>query len=127
MQQTHTLGRVGAAALMVGFLLAAGGCLISSANSVEESGVAISSSTLGQVEAGKTSEAWLIATLGEPSSTTIVDGQPDVKVLRYDHVVTRKSSDAVFLVFGGQSKSKRVSRAYFEVEDGIVTRHWSEG
>ncbi len=53
--------------------LAAGGCLIVTGNTRHETGVRISDSTISQVEPGKTTEAWLLATLGEPTARTRID------------------------------------------------------
>ena len=73
-----------------------------------------------------TTEAWLLASLGEPTSRTTVMGEEGVQILRYDHVVRRSSSGAVFLIFAGDSKYKSVQRTFFELVDGTVSRYWTE-
>ena len=106
--------------------LAAGGCLVVSGTSAHESGVRVSAATLDQIEPGKTTEAWLLATLGEPTSRTKVDCKDSVEILRYEHSTRKSSGGAVFLIFAGGSEHSSRSVAYFEVTDGIVTRAWTE-
>jgi hypothetical protein len=117
--------------VVIGVLLAvvvttASGCLIVSGKSVDESGTKISSETMRQIEVGKTTEAWLVATLGEPDCRTVVKGHDDVAILRYDHCVTKAEGGAVFLIFAGGSETTTRTTTYFEVIDGIVTRTWVE-
>lgn len=104
----------------------AGGCLVTSGKNMNESGTKVSSSTLRQVELGETSAAWLVATLGEPSECTKVEGHPNVEIYRYDHVVTSRSSGTIFLLFATGSKKQVAERTYFEITDGVVTKHWKE-
>ena len=115
-----------AASLASAFLAAASGCLVVSGNSVEESGVRVSESTLGQIEVGTTTEAWLLASLGEPTDISDVAGHEGVKIYKYKHVVRKAKGGAVFLIYAGGSTDEKQSVAYFEVTDGIVTRYWVE-
>lgn len=115
-----------AAALVVGFALTAGGCLVTGGKSIDESGTRITSATLDRIKLGQTSEAWLIATLGEPSERTTVEGQPNVSVLRYEHIVTKAEGGTVFLLFAGGSEQRKVTTTYFECVDGVVSRYWIE-
>ena len=108
------------------FLFAAPGCLVTSGNSVQESGVRVSSNTLAQVEVGRTTEAWLVAALGEPDARTPVVGGEGVQILRYNHTVSRSGHGTLFLVFAGHHDRTETSSAYFEVTDGIITRYWTE-
>ena len=71
------LRQVLASLLLASFVLAAGGCLVTSSRDVAESGVAVSGSTLNQIVLGETTEAWLVATLGEPNDRTTVQGEAD--------------------------------------------------
>jgi hypothetical protein len=104
----------------------AGGCLITSGKSYNESGMKVSSSTLKQVELGETTGAWLVATLGEPTECTKVGGNPNVEIYRYDHVTTSRSSGTIFLVFATGAKKQVSERAFFEITDGVVTKFWKE-
>lgn len=118
-----------------------GGCLVTSSSTTDESGARISSASLDQIVLGETTETWLRATLGEPDACTTTGGcattevctateaaatAPETRVLRYDHSVTRSSGGTVFLIFAGKSKSSRVTRTFFEIENGVVTRYWIE-
>lgn len=100
------------------------GCLISKANSTREQGVKVSQSTLNQVKPGETTESWLIATLGEPTSRRTVDEQ--TSVLRYDHKVVTSKGGAIFLIFSGAEKHEKTKTVLFETKDGVVSRYWTE-
>ena len=104
----------------------AGGCLVTSGKSVSGSGMQVSGSTLRQVEIGETSAAWLVATLGEPTERTCVEGYPNVEIFRYDHITTSRSSGTIFLLFATGSKKQVSERTYFEITDGVVTKYWKE-
>ena len=115
-----------AAGLTSAMALAAGGCLITSGKSYEESGVRVTGSTLQQIVPGETTGQWVVTTLGEPTSRRTVPDQPNVEILRYEFVRKKSEGGTVFLLFAGGSKSKEISTALFEVTDGVVTRHWTE-
>ncbi|MEC9374675.1 MAG: hypothetical protein VYC34_12560, partial [Planctomycetota bacterium] len=67
--------RIAAAALALLFTLPACG--------VKHTGVRIGDETLRQFQAGETTEAWLIAILGPPTSTSHVAEIENTKVFRY--------------------------------------------
>ena len=115
-----------ASLLLTSFVLAAGGCLVVSAKDISESGVAVSSNTFDQIVPGQTTEAWVVATLGQPDDRTIVEGAEHTSILKYRHVVDREEDGAVFLIFAGSSRTKRQSTTYFEIVDGVVSRYWVE-
>lgn len=102
------------------------GCLVMSGRSSHESGVRVSQPTLRQIEVGTTTESWLIATLGEPSRRSTVEGKENVELLIYEHTVHESSGGLVLFLFAGGSDIDRVSTAYFELTDGVVTRYWTE-
>ena len=118
----QSAGVLGAMSLV----LLAGGCLVTSGKSMSECGIQVSDSTLGQVELGETSAAWLVATLGEPTSRTCVEGYPNVEIFRYDHVKTSRSGGTIFLLFATGSKKQVSERTFFELTDGVVTKYWKE-
>lgn len=105
---------------------ALGGCLVSSANNTSESGVRVSGATFDTIQVGQTTESWLVATLGAPTSRTAVADRPGVEILRYDYSRTERSSGSVFLIFGGTTSRQTTSRAFFEVTNGVVTKYWQE-
>ena len=112
--------------VVVAFTLGSTGCLVTSSSSVEEMGTRVSDASLNQIVLGETTEAWILATLGEPEVRTNVDGVEGVSVLRYDYTVSRRSGGTVFLLFGGKSNSTRTTRTFFEITDGVVSRYWVE-
>lgn len=114
-----------ATAVLVGVSWSLGGCLIASSTSMHESGRRVSASTLSQIEADVTTDAWLLAALGEPTARMKIEGG-EGEILRYDYQRRRESSGAVFLLFAGSSSETIESSTYFEVKDGIVVRFWSE-
>jgi outer membrane protein assembly factor BamE (lipoprotein component of BamABCDE complex) len=113
-------------AAAVAAIVTAGGCLVVSESSSYERGVKVSQATLAQVEPGITTEAWVLATLGEPTARTEVEGRENVSILVYRHQRHQSSGGAVFLLFAGEQEHTTKSTAYFEITDGIVTRHWVE-
>lgn len=114
------------ALLLAAVLTTAGGCLIVGGRYVEERGVQLSGPTLQQVEVGQTTEAWLLATLGEPTERRAVEGMPNVQILKYTHTIHREEGGAVFILFAGGSHTREVTTTYFELTDGVVTKFWTE-
>lgn len=112
--------------LLGAFVATSAGCLVMSGKSVEQHGVQISRSTLDQVELGTTSETWLVATLGDPAERTVVEGQENVAVLRYDYVESRSEGGTVLFLFAGGKDVTSTTRTFFETTDGVVTRYWTE-
>ena len=106
--------------------LALSGCLLTSSNATYETGRRITPSTLDQVTPGETTEDWLIATLDQPSARTSVEGQPDVEILRYDFSEHHESEGAFLFLYAGSTRRTKTLSTFFEVQDGIVTRYWSE-
>ena len=113
-------------AILCAPLLVTAGCLVSSNSKKEESGVKVSPQTLEQIEVGRTTAEWLVATLGRPTSRKRVEGREDQEVLRYAYTVEETSSGAVFLLFSSKSRETSKTTTFFEVTDGIVTRHWTD-
>jgi len=118
------LRRIASLILAGAFLSAAAGCLFTSHSSLKESGMKVSSVTLDQIRPGETTEAWLLAAAGEPSSRREVD--KNTAILCYDHVSTRSSGGTVFLLFSGHSTRKETTSVKFEVAGGVISRYWVE-
>lgn len=111
-------GRLGAMLVVVGGGLLAGGCSSGS----RQTGVRVGNETLEQMEAGVTTEAWLVAILGEPTSWAGVEGLPTTKVFRY---ALGEESGGLTSLFTGKS-STNTAVVYFLITDGIVTRFWAD-
>jgi hypothetical protein len=96
------------------------GCI--SSPSKAETGIRIGDETLGQFKAGITTQEWLVAILGEPTSWAVVEGVENTKVYRY---ATGEASSGLGSVFSGGS-TKNTSVVYFIITDGLVTRFWAD-
>lgn len=77
------------------------------------SGVRVGDETLRQFEAGVTTEAWLVAMLGPPTSRAAVEGIPNTEVFRYS-------------LYEADNASQTGSVVYFILTDGLVTRFWAD-
>ena len=95
------------------------GCTLPEAS---ETGVRIGDETLKQFEAGVTTEDWLVAILGPPSSQSPVEGIENTKVLRY---ALGESAGGLGALFSGQA-TKNTAVVYFIITDGIMTRYWAD-
>ena len=87
-----------------------------------EDGVRIGDETLHQFKPGVTTEPWLLAVVGPPSSTSIVQGVENTKVLRY---ATGETMTGLSALLSGRSQ-RNTAVTYFIVTDGIVTRFWAD-
>ncbi len=85
-------------------------------------GVRIGDETLKQFEAGQTTEQWLVAILGPPTSFSVVEGVEDTRVFRYR--LSESKSGFMTLFTGGGEES--VTVVYFIITRGIVTRFWAD-
>jgi len=117
---------IGTGAILLASALCLGGCLLTSSNATYETGRRVSPGTLDQIQLGETSEAWLIATLGEPQTRTEVADHPGVEILRYDYSEHHESDGALFLVFAGSTRRTTTSTTFFEVANGVITKYWTE-
>ena len=100
------------------------GCLVSSVNHETREGKYVADTTFDQIKPGKTSAAWVQATLGEPSEKTTVEGQGNAEVWKYKYTETKDGAGAIFLIFGGASSKEKSGTAFVELKDGVVTNKW---
>src|SRR5688572_11015273 len=123
MQITRDMGRRLWRPLVCGaMLLALSGCLIAGSSTQQRTGNYVADTTFSQIEPGKTTAGWVLATLGEPDSKTKVEGAAEVWKWRYTE--KRESNAAVFLLFGGSDKKETTGTAFVELKDGVVTNKW---
>jgi hypothetical protein len=92
------------------------------ASNSSQVGVRVGDTTLNQFVAGTTTEAWLIAILGPPTTIREVEGIPNTRVYRY---VARDSNTGLATLFSGQG-SRDTAVVYFIATDGIITRFWAD-
>ena len=105
------------------FLLGgASGCLVAHSSNQHVTGNYVPPSTFDRIEPGKTSAAWVKATLGEPSSKETAG--VNTEVWKYSYTEQKESSGAIFLIFGGSDKKEQQRVAYVEIKDGMVTNKW---
>lgn len=115
--------RVTLGGVVVATALAAGtGCLVSGSNEEKTTGNYVAPGTLDQIKAGKTTAAWVHATLGPPSSKGKLDDGSEV--WKYEYAEKRESNSAVFLIFGGSNKTEKNHTVFVEIKDGLVTNAW---
>ncbi len=89
-------------------------------NRTAESGIRLGDKTLEQFKAGETTEEWLIAVVGPPTSRT--DLPEGVSVLRYSTL--EASGGPLNLILGKSSRS--TATIYFVVRNGIITELWAD-
>jgi hypothetical protein len=87
-----------------------------------QTGIRIGDETLKQFEAGVTTEDWLVAVIGPPSSQSALKSIPNTKVYRY---AMGQSVGGLGALFSGEA-SKNTAVVYFIITDGIVTRFWAD-
>lgn len=113
------------AILCMATMVVASGCISSRSDvTYGPMGPPAGSSTLRKVKVGRTSESWVLGTLGEPSSETVTsDG---TKILRYEYTKKVDSTFDMPLIIDSHDKREERTVYLFEVTDGIVTRFWKE-
>jgi outer membrane protein assembly factor BamE (lipoprotein component of BamABCDE complex) len=123
MRITQAVVRRGVLALAFGAVMAAlSGCLVAGSAKQERTGKYVADTTFSQIEPGKTTAGWIVATLGEPDKKTAVgDGS---EVWQWQYTEHRENSTAVFLIFAGSNKKETTGTAFVELKDGVVTNKW---
>ncbi len=102
------------------------GCVAGSSSS-KLSGTHIGHNTIGQIEPGVTNKAWVLATLGEPSSKSSLDSADGgTEIWRYEWTHRRKASGWVFPIVVGSSNAETSGKAYVEFEGDTVVRAWRD-
>ena len=103
-------------------MLAASGCLISSSSATEYSGNRVGRTTLNRLEKGVSTEEYVLATIG--IADEIQELSDGTVLWKYKWHEKKRSSGAVFLIFGGHSSTSKDGRAYIRFTDGIVEHYW---
>ena len=111
--------------VVLAFLCAlSSGCLVMSTNQETREGKFVADTTFDQIKPGKTTAAWVKATLGDPSQRTCVEGDDTAEVWKYTYTERKEGAGAVFLIFGGTSTKEKSGTAFVELKDGVVTNKW---
>src|SRR5689334_16208223 len=117
-QTMRYFGRFAAAIVAAGlFIFIGAGCLVSSNTQQSRSGSYVPENTFDQIKTGKTTQAWVKAVLGEPSSKNTAD---DTEIWKWSYTERKESSGAIFLIFGGHDEKEQSHAAYVEFKDGVV-------
>ena len=119
MNHLHRIGLAIFTSLALFFL---GGCLVAHNSEQHITGNYVPPNTFDRIEPGKTTAAWVKATLGEPSSKDKLDN--DGELWKYSYTEKKESSGAIFLIFGGSDKKEEQRVAYVEIKDGVVKNKW---
>jgi len=100
------------------------GCLVSGNSTSTMSGSYVGASTFSQVEPGVTSEEWVLAAFGEPTSrTNLSDGS---QMLKWSYRQSKSGSGSVFLLYGGSNSTERQGATFVQVRDGLVVKAWRD-
>lgn len=119
-----SLVRLASATALIAATLPLGGCLVSGSSKETMSGTYVGPSTFAEIEPGTTTEKWVLAALGEPTSkSTLDDGS---SLWKWAFRKDRSSSSAVFLVFGGSSRKETEGATFVQIRDGIVVKAWQD-
>ncbi|HMN40786.1 MAG TPA: hypothetical protein PKE29_08050 [Phycisphaerales bacterium] len=114
--------RATVAAAMLGIAAFGSGCLISQHSNERYTGTYVSEPTFSQIQTGVTTRAWILGTLGEPTTkTTLENGE---ELWKWQYAKVKQSSGAVLFIFGGSSTSTEGGSAYVQMRDGVVTKAW---
>lgn len=89
-----------------------------------DNGIRIGDRTLAEFKPKQTSEPWLIAVIGPPTTRTEVCGDRPASVLRYS-VIERAGGGVLSFLFGS-APPKTTATIYFIVENGIVMQFWAD-
>lgn len=103
-------------------LLPLSGCIHGKSHS-SLSGDYIGTGTYNRIKVGKTTEAWVLAALGEPTRKSSLEGG---ELWAYEYERTERSKGSVLLVIGGSSSEETSGGTYIELKDGIVTDAWRD-
>jgi len=98
------------------------GCLVGGSSEVKREGNYVSETTLNTIEPGKTGKAWVLATLGEPSSKKEIE--PGHELWKYSYKETKEGDGYVFLIFAGSDKNVTGGNVFVEFKDDVVSKSW---
>ena len=107
-------------------------CRVASVRSGEkETGKAVSQEILDEIQLGQTTDSWLIAQLGRPSSRSPTDGGGEILQYRHqishrEYLVEHSEDGTIKLKYPGERRVE-TKTVCFEVVGGKIRRYWIEG
>jgi len=109
---------------VIGSLLSVAGCFIWNSDvRYGDKGAPLSGTTLKQIECGKTTKAWVLATFGDPSEQSTTDIGSEILKYKYSK---SQDSNVVMPFVVVNDKKKKEQTVYFEVKDDVVQKYWVE-
>jgi outer membrane protein assembly factor BamE (lipoprotein component of BamABCDE complex) len=110
---------IGAVALVI---FSSGGCLVGGGSTTRREGNYASQATLNNIQPGKSNKAWVLATLGEPTSKTVIESGHEL--WKYSYKETKESGGFVFLLYACSDTKISDGTVFVEMQSGIVTKTW---
>jgi outer membrane protein assembly factor BamE (lipoprotein component of BamABCDE complex) len=111
------------ACLLTVAAFASAGCLVSGGSRDTRRGNYVPTETFSQIRPGKTTQSWVRATLGEPTSRGELD-EPGHEIWKWSYTERRDSGGAVLLLFDTHNSTETEHTAYIEFQDGYVVKKW---
>ena len=109
-------------AVLGAVVFTASGCLIRRSTATSITGNRVTSKSLARLVKGETTEEFVLATIGTADQTQeLSDG---TVLWKYYWTESRKYAGTVFLLFGGESSTRRDGKAFIRFKDGIVQDFW---
>jgi outer membrane protein assembly factor BamE (lipoprotein component of BamABCDE complex) len=98
------------------------GCVVSSSSTETHTGTQVSDATFSQIKSGVTTNAWVQATLGAPTSKTNLDNGHEL--WRYDYTSRTVKRGAVIVLLASDHTTETTQTAFVEFKDGVVVNAW---
>ncbi len=105
-------------------MAAQAGCLLTYDHHVNVTGAKVAEADLDTLEAGKTTREDLVRAFGKPTQSLSLED--DRELLVYVHKRNACTDTVVFLLLCSNSGDSKTVRFNFELENGVVLRHWTE-
>lgn len=110
------------AVVVAAIALTSVGCLVTTGSTTKRQGNYVAQTTLDNIQPGKTSKAWIVATLGEPTGKTVLE--PGHELWKYSYKETHESGGAIFLLYAGGNSKVTDGTVFVELTDGVVSKFW---
>jgi outer membrane protein assembly factor BamE (lipoprotein component of BamABCDE complex) len=111
--------------VMALFVMLSGcGPVVSSDSSYKRTGEYVGRSSYAQIRPGKSSDDFVVATLGEPTSkSTLEDGS---EIWQWTATGRKSGSGSVLFLYSGSNDKEIETRTFVKIKDGRVTKKLRE-